>query len=60
MRVTRRPNPRTRRSAISVAVRDTSAFQGPRSVYRALGLAMNKRSTLEWARAVTTTSGRPL
>ncbi len=59
MRVTRRPNPRTRRSAISVAVRDTSALQGRRSVYRALGLAMKKRSTLEWARAVTSTSGRP-
>jgi hypothetical protein len=28
MRVTRRPNPRTRWSAISVAVRDTSALQG--------------------------------
>lgn len=28
MRVTRRPNPRTHRSAISVAVRDTSAPQG--------------------------------
>ena len=29
MRVTRRPNPRTRWPAVSVAVRDTSALQGP-------------------------------
>ncbi|MEU2468978.1 MFS transporter [Streptomyces sp. NPDC012486] len=39
MRVTRRPNPRTRWSAISVAVHDTSELQGARSFGRAHGLA---------------------
>jgi hypothetical protein len=39
MRVTWRPNPRTRRSAISVAIRDTSAPPGAQSVCRAQRLA---------------------
>lgn len=53
MRVTRRPNPRTRRSAISVAVRDTSALQGLDLSAELTGSRMNKRSTLERAHAVT-------
>lgn len=53
MRVTRRPNPRTRWSAISVAVRDTSALQGLDLSAELAGSRLNKRLTLERARAVT-------
>lgn len=53
MRVTRRPNPRTRWSAISVAVRDTSELQGLDLSAELTGSRLNERSTLERARAVT-------
>lgn len=53
MRVTRRPDPRTRWSAISVAVRDTGELQGLDLSAELAGSRMNKRSTLERARAVT-------
>ncbi len=53
MGVARRPNPRTRWSAISVAVRDNSALRGLDLSAELAGSRMNKRLTLKRARAVT-------
>lgn len=53
MRATRRPNPRTRRSAISPAVRGTSAPRGPQSRSELQRLAEFVGATVRWACTTT-------